>query len=169
MTVNEILAATIRQATPADRPQLIAAIVELQEHERRLHDSRRPGAEIAAPYLASIEARAAREGAILLAETGGSFVGFVAGWIERDDESICETPEFNRFGHISDLCVLNAYRRRGIASLLLSAIEARLAEFGITRLRINVLAANVSARASYERAGFSPYEVQYEKRHRPAD
>jgi ribosomal protein S18 acetylase RimI-like enzyme len=169
MTGNECFRTTIRQATPADRPQLIAAIVELQEHERRLHDSRRPGVEIAAPYLASIEARAARQGAILVAETDEGFVGFVAGWIELDGESICETPEFNRFGHISDICVLNPYRRRGIASRLLSAIEARLPEYGVTWLRINVLAANVSARASYERAGFSPYEVQYEKRLCPAD
>ena len=170
MTGNEVFPDTIRQATPADRSQLIAAIIELQEHERRLHDSLRPGVEIAAPpYLASIEARAARQGAILVAETDEGFVGFVAGWIELDDESICETPEFNRFGYVSDICVLNAYRRRGIASRLLSAIEARLAEYGVTWVRINVLAANVSARASYERAGFSPYEVQYEKRLRPAD
>jgi ribosomal protein S18 acetylase RimI-like enzyme len=169
MTGNEVFPTTIRQATPADRSQLIAAIIELQEHERRLHDSLRPGVEIAAPYLASIEARAARQGAILVAETDEGFVGFVAGWIELDDESICETAEFNRFGYVSDICVLNAYRRRGIASRLLNAIEARLAEYGVTWLKINVLAANVSARANYERAGFSPYEVQYAKLLRPAD
>jgi hypothetical protein len=38
-----------------------------------------------------------------------------------------------------------------------------LAGLGIARLRINSLAANKSARASYERAGFAPYEIVYEK------
>ena len=43
-------------------------------------------------------------------------------------------------------------------------MEQRLAGFGISRLRINALANNMSARVSYERAGFGPYEVMYEKR-----
>jgi ribosomal protein S18 acetylase RimI-like enzyme len=163
-TAGQTIAISIRDATPADRSRLAEAIVELQDYERRLHDSRRPGVEIAAPYLASIEARAARQGAILVAEANGVFVGFVAGWIDRDDDSICEADEFNRFGFVSDICVVNAFRGRAIASRLLDAIEARLAEFGAERLRINVLAANLSARASYERSGFSPYEMQYEKR-----
>ena len=33
----------------------------------------------------------------------------------------------------------------------------------VTRLRTNSLAANPSARTSYERAGFSAYEIIYEK------
>src|SRR5262249_31319082 len=39
------------------------------------------------------------------------------------------------------------------------------AGFGIARVRINSLADNKSARASYERAGFAPYEIVYEKMH----
>src|SRR5271163_3677948 len=97
MTGNEVFPATIRQATPSDRSQLIAAIIELQEHERRLHDSLRPGVEIAAPYLASIEARAARQGAILVAETDEGFVGFVAGWIRTGRRVDLRNPRIQSF------------------------------------------------------------------------
>ena len=154
---------SIRDAAPSDAPQISQAIELLQEYERELHDTRLPGAEIAESYLRWIASRAAESGAMLVAETGGGFVGFVAGWIEQDD-AIAETRDSNRFGYVSDICVLPGWRGRRIATRLLEAMEQRLAGFGISRLRINALANNMSARVSYERAGFGPYEVMYEKR-----
>lgn len=153
---------TIRAATPADQPDLRAAIVELQDYERRLHATRRPGAEIADAYLAWLLQQAAATGAVLVAESGGSFTGFVAGWVE-EDENLAETPDSNRFGYISDICVLPAFRGQRIAGRLLAAIEQQLRRGGVTRLRINALAANSSAQASYLRAGFAPYEILHEK------
>jgi hypothetical protein len=41
----------IRPASPDDRSQLRSAIVDLHEHERRLHSSRLPGEETADAYL----------------------------------------------------------------------------------------------------------------------
>jgi GNAT superfamily N-acetyltransferase len=55
------------------------------------------------------------------------------------------------------------YRGQRIAHQLLAAIEQHLGRAGITRLRLGTLAANASARASYERGGFVPYEIIYEK------
>ena len=153
---------TIRQARAADRPQLLRAVIELQDHERRLHATRLPGAEIADAYLAWIESRAADSGAILIAEMDGGFAGFASGWIEQGD-SIAETPDSNRFGLISDICVMPAYRSRRIAARLLDGLEEHLGAAGVTRLRIASLAMNRAARASYERAGFAPYEIFYEK------
>jgi ribosomal protein S18 acetylase RimI-like enzyme len=153
---------TIRPATPADQPDLRAAIVELQDYERRLHSTRLPGAEIADAYLAWLLPRAAATGAVLVAESGGMFVGFVAGWVE-EDENLAETADSNRFGYISDICVMSAFRGQRIAKRLLAAIEQQLRRGGVTRLRINALAANMSARASYQRAGFAPYEILHEK------
>ena len=166
----------IRQAGPADRAALREAIIELQEFERRLSDTRRPGEEIADAYLARMESRAADGGAILIAETDSAFVGFVTCQLQEADY-IAETPDSNRFGYVSDICVLPAWRGRRIARLLLEAAERHLAPHGITRLRVNVLANNPSARRSYEHADFVAYEVLYEKatgpscRHRdpPAD
>jgi ribosomal protein S18 acetylase RimI-like enzyme len=157
--MNSIL---IRPAGEDDTSNLRHAIVELQDYERRLHDTRLPGEAIANAYLAHLEESAA-DGAILVAEFNGTFAGFVAGWIE-EDSSVAETPDSNRFGYVSDICVLPAFRGRRIASLLLDELERRFREAGVVRMRVSVLAANASARASYEAAGFAEYEVVYEKR-----
>ena len=59
--------------------------------------------------------------------------------------------------------MLPAYRGRRVASRLLEALESHLSRGGVTRIRIGALAANLAARASYERSGYAPYEVVYEK------
>ena len=153
---------TIRDARPMDQAQLRRAVVELQEFERKLHKSRLPGEQIADAYLAWIENQIGEDGALLIAEIDHCFVGFVAGWIEHGD-AIAETTEANRFGYISDICVMPEFRGQRIATRLLSAIEERLSCRGITRIRISSLVANSSARASYERAGYAPYEITYER------
>lgn len=153
---------TVRPAMPADRPELRRAIIELQEHERGLHATRLPGAQIADTYLTWLESQAAASGVMLVAEAESGFVGFAAGWIEQDN-SIAETPDSNRFGFISDICVMPAYRGRRIARRLLETLEQHLGRAGITRLRIGSLAMNAAARSAYERAGFAPYEIVYEK------
>jgi ribosomal protein S18 acetylase RimI-like enzyme len=152
----------IRAAAPSDRPQLRRAVIELHDHERRLHSSRLPGDQTADAYLAWMEKRAAEQGAVLIAEIDGAFAGFVAGWLEQENH-IEETPDSNRFGYVSDICVLRAFRGRRIASELLDAVELRLRREGVTRVRLCTLAANSAARASYERSGYEAYEVIYEK------
>ena len=152
----------IRPATASDRPDLRAAIVELHEHERRLHNSRLPGDETGDAYLAWMLAEAEQDGAVLVAEVGGAFAGFAAGWIAQD-HVIEETPDSNRYGYISDVCVLPPFRGRGVASRLLEAIETRLRRSGVSRLRLSALAANAAARRVYERSGYTLYEVVYEK------
>src|SRR5271163_2059386 len=82
----------IRQAGPADRDALREAIIELQEFERRLSDTRRPGEAIADAYLARMESRAAGGGAILISEAAdGAFVGFATCQLHEVDY-IAETP-----------------------------------------------------------------------------
>jgi GNAT superfamily N-acetyltransferase len=153
---------TIRPATRSDRQNLRAAIVELQEHERRLHATRLPGEQIAGAYLDWMLGQAEASGAALVAEADGTFAGFAAGWVVEDD-AIAETADSNRYGLVSDVCVLAPYRGRRIASRLIEAIEAHLAYAGVLRIRIGALAANTAARRSYERSGYAPYEVVYEK------
>jgi ribosomal protein S18 acetylase RimI-like enzyme len=152
----------IRAAAPSDRPQLRRAVIELHDHERRLHSSRLPGDQTADAYLAWMENRAADHGVVLIAEIDGAFAGFVAGWLEEENH-IEETPDSNRFGYVSGICVLPAFRGRRIASRLLDAVERRLRDEGVTLVRLFTLAANRAARASYERSGYAAYEVVYEK------
>ena len=77
----------IRPAMPADLPDLRLAMVELQEHERRLDATTRlPGEQIADAYLGRLRQEVAeKRGAIFIAERDGVFAGFAVGWIiERD-------------------------------------------------------------------------------------
>jgi ribosomal protein S18 acetylase RimI-like enzyme len=159
---------SVRLALSSDRPALRAALVELHDVERGLHDSRLPGGQTADAYLVWMLAEAAREGAVFVAEAGGVFAGFAAGWIVQEN-LIEETPDSNRFGYVSDVCVLPAFRGRRIAALLLNALEARLSLSGIKRIRLSALAANKAARASYERSGYVAYEIVYEKAAHAAD
>lgn len=152
----------IRPTTADDRPLLRQAVIELQDYERLRHATRLPGEQIADAYLDWMLSQAAASGAVLVAESRAGFAGFVAGWIE-EAENVAETPDSNRVGYISDICVMPAFRGRRIAAQLLDGIEQYLRPAGVTRLRINTLTVNTSARASYEHAGFVPYEVLYEK------
>lgn len=152
----------IRRATDIDRQRLRQAIIELQDHERARHATRLPGEQIADAYLDWMLQKAKTQGAVFVAESKGIFVGFAAGWVVEED-NIAETPDSNRVGYISDIYVMPEFRGRRIAAQLLNEIERHLTGLSITRLRINSLAANKSARASYEHAGFAPYEIIYEK------
>lgn len=153
----------VRLATPADLPNLRSAMVELQEHERRLAATRLPGEQIADPYLARLwRETTEKRGAIFVVESDGVFAGFAAGWIiERDH--IPESEDSNRFGYLSDICVMPAFRGKRIAHRLLASMERHFARAGVTRFRLFALAANTQARTSYEGAGFAPYEILYEK------
>jgi ribosomal protein S18 acetylase RimI-like enzyme len=121
-----------------------------------------PGEQVADAYLDWMLRRAETLGAVLVAENNQTFVGFVAGWIE-ETENIGETPDSKRIGFVSDICVMPQFRGREIASELLKGIGEHLRGLGAMRLRMHALAANRSARAAYERTGFAPYEIIYEK------
>ncbi len=153
---------SVRPAVGEDDANLRRAIVELQEHERQISTTRLPGEQIADRYLAWLHAQVAVDGAILIAECDGDFAGFVACRIRAEDYP-AETPASNRFGYISDICVMPPWRGRGIAGRLLAAAERHLARSGIDRLRIVSLANNAAARAAYARSGFAPYEISFEK------
>lgn len=153
----------IRPAEPADRPNLRHAIIELQEYERLRHPTRLPGEQVVDAYLDWMQHQVeAASGVVLVAGRAGKFLGFVAGWIEQTN-NLAETADSNRFGYVSDICVLPASRGQRIAVQLLDGIEQHFRGTGVRHLRINSLAVNTSAQASYEHAGFRPYEILFEK------
>jgi GNAT superfamily N-acetyltransferase len=61
-------------------------------------------------------------GIVLIAEIGATFVGFVSGRIE-ETTNLGETPDSNRFGLVSDICVVAKFRGHRIATRLLNEIE----------------------------------------------
>jgi ribosomal protein S18 acetylase RimI-like enzyme len=154
----------IRPYRETDRAAVIAAEIDLQEYERTLHDTRLPGGPVMEAYVDRLQQHvAAQSGTILIAEVGGRLLGLVACVVVRDD-LVQETPDSNVHGYITDIYVVPDRRRSGLAQVLLQAAEDHLAPTGVSRVRINVLAANAMARRAYEKHGFEPYEVMYEKR-----
>lgn len=161
---------TIRPYTPADYDWVLQREVELQEHERAIHDTRLPGLPHTRDYLAMLwEELAEGHGIMLIAEnTEGERIGLVAGHI-IDAPWPMETPDSTHYGYVSDIFVKPAARGSGLAQALLDAVAAHLhaADPTLARLRVNVLAVNRIACRSYEKAGFTPYEVMYERLIRP--
>src|SRR5260221_5002293 len=157
-------APVIRPYQPADYAGVLRGMHDLQDHERALHPSRRPAAEVAEAYLARLRQRVAeRAGAIFVAEDQGVVIGFIGCYVKDGGPSLIETAEFSRYGYVSDLDIASEWRGRGLAQRLLAEAERHLAQHGVTRLRIGVLAANVSAPRAHARYGFVPYVNELEK------
>jgi ribosomal protein S18 acetylase RimI-like enzyme len=155
---------TIRRATGSDRPWLVTAMAGISDHERTLHDSRRPGADCADAYLSQIEAAIADHGgAILIAARGEERLGCIAFHVAHEVNA-AETPDSNVFGYVSDLYVVESARGQGLASRLLAEAERHFRAAGLRRMRIGSLAANASAVRAYHKFGFNAYELVLEKR-----
>jgi GNAT superfamily N-acetyltransferase len=156
-----VSAPVVRAWVPArDRPAVLALGVELQEHERALRPSRRPGEATVGEYLARIEAHLAdpaRDGALFVAEEEGTVLGFLACSAEED---LLEKDRGEVV--IQELVVARRARRRGLARALVGAARRFAAERGIRRLLVSSLAANGEARAAYLALGFRPSLVTFE-------
>ena len=155
---------TIRVAVNADDDRIVEAIIDQQEYERELHDTRLPGAQIARAYLEYLKAKvAASNGALLVAEVNGAFAGYAACWIEYDS-NVAETEDSNHFGYVADTYIVPTRRGYGLVASLLEAAEKCLRQSNVSRMRITSLANNQSALRAYAKYGFGQYEIVMEKR-----
>jgi GNAT superfamily N-acetyltransferase len=71
--------------------------------------------------------------------------------------------------NIHDLIVHPNFRRRGVASQLLAAVEARARELGCCKVTLEVRADNAAGRSLYAARGFSPGCSPYELWFQPLD
>ncbi|MBP5858863.1 GNAT family N-acetyltransferase [Marivibrio halodurans] len=152
---------TIRDATEADRPTLTRFMAALQEVERALHPSRRPGAAMAADHLDHLLGKVADHlGCCLIAEAsgeeGGAAIAFLIGFVE-EDEGHYLTVDYAAPAHISDLYVVVDWRGRGVAEAMMEAAEAHFRALGVRRMTISYVAGNEPAARAYEKRGFAPY------------
>ncbi|MDG2285266.1 MAG: GNAT family N-acetyltransferase [Alphaproteobacteria bacterium] len=153
----------VRPADESDRDILVEMLRRLQDHERVLHPSRRPGVEVAEfQYKRVIDAGKNFGGAVLVAVLEEELVGMIAGWMIIDDDQL-QHMEFREHGYISDLFVTPERRGKDIAQHLLYAMEQHLIASGARRLSIGALARNGPAIAAYRTFGFEPFEITLEK------
>ena len=93
-------------------------------------------------YLAELEHR--EVSFVFLAKAGdGAFVGFCSFWRVLDEL------------HINNLAVLPAFRRRGAATALLTAVMEFGGRLGAHRATLEVRQSNDAARLLYRRFGFT--------------
>ncbi|MFB6354851.1 MAG: N-acetyltransferase family protein [Halobacteriales archaeon] len=85
-------------------------------------------------------------------------VGFVAFALERDGLD----RDVDR-GVVENLYVVPECRGQGIGGELVTAAEDALTAAGADRVALEVMAANDAARRFYERQGYGPHRVTYER------
>jgi ribosomal protein S18 acetylase RimI-like enzyme len=153
----------IEPFAPADMERVVAFVAAIQEYERATVPDLKPGDAIARDHAERLIRYAAEhDGIILLARHGAASVGFAAAWVAEDDDPLLG-EHARRHAYLSDLFVAEGWRRRGIASALLEAVEAAIGERGCRRMRICSKASNRDAVSCYEAAGYRPYEIIFEK------
>jgi ribosomal protein S18 acetylase RimI-like enzyme len=150
------LRVAVRAYDPArDADALRACVVEHQDFHRALEPSWPEGKAIVDDYVAYLEREtAARDGRVFIAETDGAVAGFLCVVSATRGDSP-DDPAM--FAWVHDVFVRPGYRRRGIATALMSEAGAFVRERGARELRLGVLDRNADARALYRRLGFRDY------------
>ena len=155
----------IQPHTEADRNDVVAGIIDLQEVERAMADTRMPGIEVADAYVEQLlKWIRERSGKIFVAKDKNRFVGFVACGIEHH-ETVAETLDSNTYGYIVDAYVVPESRGKGVFKMLNAKAEEFLIQSDVVKLiRITVLAKNDAALRAYERVEYVPEEIILMKR-----
>jgi len=82
----------------------------------------------------------------LVAETEDTIVGYTIGEVERKSGSMV--------GHVMNIAISEAWRRRGLALRLLDELESRFRLRGAESVYLEVRASNSSARRLYRKRGY---------------
>lgn len=96
---------------------------------------------------------------VFAAEERGHLVGYVAGKIEKR-ERIFGVREY---GYIADIYVVPVWRKKGIAVLLMDAIEKFFVRMKMSYVELQVLSGNAAALGFYEKQGWSEYRKNLRK------
>ena len=155
MPIREFVAGT-------DMAPVRECLIELQNHERAI-DSRIPsGEDIVDAYLPEMLNRCGNcMGKILVAEVDGEIAGYVTILTKVTSEELA-AGDFE-YGLVSDIVILQKYRKRGLGRELLDAAETYARACKVKCLRIGALEGNQAARTLYSSMGFSCLYVELEK------
>ena len=91
---------------------------------------------------------------IVLARRDGAAAGYALVRFHEGADDTWATGE--RIAELESIAVLPAERGRGLGTLLLDAVDARLADIGVTDVIVAVLVGNDAAESLYRRRGWVP-------------
>ena len=153
---------TVRFASDGDIEELIALNAVVQSLHAVLYpDSFKPAANgeaaraMFAARLASPECRTA------LAEIDGAPVGYILFEIQARAETAFNPARRRLYVH--HLCVVEAMRRRGVATELLRLVERFSTAEGIGEIALDAWAANAGAIRFFELIGFQTFNIALRK------
>jgi diamine N-acetyltransferase len=153
---------TIRAAVDGDVAHLAALSASVQE----LHVTGRPDVfkPVSPEVLSGLFRTRLAESTvrIWIAEIAGALVGYAV-TVDK-----CQEEELHAYARswreIDEIAVQAASRRRGVASALVRHVEVAARADGISVVELNTWAFNDAAHRSFERLGFVPKWVRYERR-----
>ncbi len=146
----------------ADMNHLRDCLVELQDFERRLDPRMPPGTDIVDAYIPHMLNRCKQcSGKVLVAEVDGDVAGY-ATILTRVNSEELEDGDYE-YGLVSDLVILEKYRKLGLGKRLLEEAETYARSCEVKWLRIGVLAGNPTAENLYSSMGFSSKYIELEK------
>ena len=149
---------TVRTYRPEDQDRVKHCIIELQDFERVLEPDRVEEERVVERYFRELqEAHHHNTGRMFVTEVEEEVVGFIN--VQFEHESQMYISSLVDYAYNSDIVVLQAYRGRGLGTMLLQQAEAFARQQGATFLKIGVLARNQQAADVYQHAGFRPYEI----------
>ena len=137
-------------------------VVELQDFEHGIDPRIPPGIDIVDDFIPRLLHRCKLcDGKILIAEVDGEVAGFVTILSKVTNEE----PEEGdyEYGLVSDLMVVERFRKQGLGRKLLKAAESYARDRGVKWLRIGLLAENQAADRLYASMGYSSLYVEREK------
>ena len=134
---------TVRRAGSADVPALADLLTELFTLEADFEPCPRR-------QRAGLEALLAdtRRAALLVADPGGDPVGMAS------LQTVISTAEGGLVGWVEDVVVATPWRRHGVATALLEALEAEARHRGLRRLQLVAQEDNTAARRFYTARGW---------------
>jgi ribosomal protein S18 acetylase RimI-like enzyme len=147
---------TIEPATTDDVSAVLDLWVDLADDQRR-HGSHIHGEGNRTAMRAPMVEAAATD-RLDVARDGPELVGYVRYDVERGMRS----QDVIR-GWIQDLFVVPGRRDEGIGSALLAAAETALARRGVDVVAVEAMADNEGAVRLYERHGFRPHRIEFER------
>jgi len=153
MATNPPKGTIIRPATPADLPELgrLGAMLVAEHHafdpQRFLAPSRRTAASYASFLGTQLDEPNVL---VLVAEDGGTTIGYVYGGVEDYDYMSLRGPA----GIVYDIIVDPQHRGRGVGRTLLDALLERFKERGMTQVVLSTAEGNAAGQRLFEKAGF---------------
>jgi len=151
----------IRPMQPQDRPDILAMIADLTQHEMQFEADRiaSHGANVA--HLNAMErATSHGQGHIVVAEdTAGARVAY-ATVIFREDEPFIKNA-YRQYAYICDFFVDQSARSQGVGRKIFEEIQNLASLRGVQRIGIGTLARNQDAQVAYTRWGLRAYAVEY--------